>query len=88
MDCHGLYYSTQCIPFKLGLFCVGSGFEWNDKTAVGFSNWAPGEPNDSDGTALCGRMFINGHEGKWDDDNCDKELYFACKRPKGGCVVT
>ena len=33
-----------------------------------YTNWAPGEPNDQDGTQNCVRMY--GQSGDWDDYFC------------------
>ena len=37
-----------------------------------YTNWAPGEPNDDDGTQNCVRMY--GEGGMWDDYLCDNSV--------------
>uniref|UniRef100_A0A8C2GRF6 C-type lectin domain-containing protein n=1 Tax=Cyprinus carpio TaxID=7962 RepID=A0A8C2GRF6_CYPCA len=48
------------------------GWGWTDLTSLGFTNWAPGEPNeafhDGDvGKENCVEMY---HDGTWNDNNC------------------
>uniref|UniRef100_A0A672FTY6 C-type lectin domain-containing protein n=1 Tax=Salarias fasciatus TaxID=181472 RepID=A0A672FTY6_SALFA len=45
------------------------GWGWTDKTAVGFLNWAAGEPN-------CVEMY---HDGLWNDNNCLERRGFVCR---------
>ncbi|KAE8284957.1 hypothetical protein D5F01_LYC16402 [Larimichthys crocea] len=57
------------------------GWAWTDKTAVGFLNWAPGEPNAAfhPGQVAeenCVEMY---HDGRWNDNNCMQKRGFACR---------
>ena len=58
-------------------------YEWVDGSEAKFQNWAPGEPNDIDGTESCGQMYIDLFPGMWNDHDCSQADYFVCKTPKG-----
>ncbi|XP_029941423.1 macrophage mannose receptor 1-like [Salarias fasciatus] len=54
---------------------------WTDKTAVGFLNWAAGEPNAAfhpgeTGEEECVEMY---HDGLWNDNNCLERRGFVCR---------
>jgi hypothetical protein len=55
--------------------------------AVGgaFANWAPTEPNDTDGNEDCAALSAiganNREPGNWDDRSCDTEFPFVCEAP-------
>jgi hypothetical protein len=59
----------------------GLGWTWNGATAVTFTNWQSGAPNDSDGNEnqqeQCGHMEPN---GTWDDEACSSTRAFFCER--------
>uniref|UniRef100_A0A671PK24 C-type lectin domain-containing protein n=1 Tax=Sinocyclocheilus anshuiensis TaxID=1608454 RepID=A0A671PK24_9TELE len=55
------------------------GWGWTDLTSLGFTNWAPGEPNeaihDGDvGKENCVEMY---HDGTWNDNNCVQKRGFV-----------
>uniref|UniRef100_A0A673L5H4 C-type lectin domain-containing protein n=1 Tax=Sinocyclocheilus rhinocerous TaxID=307959 RepID=A0A673L5H4_9TELE len=57
------------------------GWGWTDLTSLGFTNWAPGEPNeavhDGDvGKENCVEMY---HDGTWNDNNCVQKRGFVCQ---------
>lgn len=57
------------------------GWGWTDLTSLGFTNWAPGEPNeafhDGDvGKENCVEMY---HDGTWNDNNCVQKRGFVCR---------
>lgn len=57
------------------------GWGWTDKTAVGFLNWAPGEPNAAfhpgeTGVESCVEMY---HDGLWNDNSCLEKRGFVCR---------
>ena len=57
---------------------------WTDGTSTDFFNWAPGEPNDQDGTENCAEMFVdNWASGMWNDERCEALKPYVCKAPKG-----
>lgn len=59
---------------------VSDGWAWTDLSALGFTNWAQGEPN-GDGHAGtredCVEMY---KDGKWNDNSCLEKRGFVCKR--------
>ncbi|XP_007252805.3 macrophage mannose receptor 1 [Astyanax mexicanus] len=64
----------------LGLTRDGSlGWGWTDLTALAFTNWAPGEPNEAYhdlGMEDCVEMYP---DGTWNDNNCFQKRGFACR---------
>lgn len=57
------------------------GWAWSDSTALGFVNWAKGEPNAAfhpgeTGEEACVEMY---HDGHWNDNNCLQERGFICR---------
>uniref|UniRef100_A0A8C6KJE7 C-type lectin domain-containing protein n=1 Tax=Nothobranchius furzeri TaxID=105023 RepID=A0A8C6KJE7_NOTFU len=56
------------------------GWGWTDRTAVGFLNWAPGEPNSAfhpgEVAENCVEMY---HDGRWNDNNCLQKRNFICR---------
>uniref|UniRef100_A0A3Q3IFE0 C-type lectin domain-containing protein n=1 Tax=Monopterus albus TaxID=43700 RepID=A0A3Q3IFE0_MONAL len=56
-------------------------FKWVDKTAITFSNYAPGWPKNTYLVNLC---FLPGnYEGKWETTNCFKLLGYICEMTGG-----
>ncbi|KAJ3605426.1 hypothetical protein NHX12_027473 [Muraenolepis orangiensis] len=61
------------------------GWGWTDKTALGYLNWADGEPNDAfhPGQVAeenCVEMYP---DGRWNDHNCLEKRGYACRLPQG-----
>ncbi|XP_037401967.1 macrophage mannose receptor 1, partial [Pygocentrus nattereri] len=55
------------------------GWGWTDLSALAFTNWAPGEPNEAFhdvGQENCVEMY---EDGTWNDNNCFQKRGFACK---------
>ncbi|XP_053409086.1 macrophage mannose receptor 1-like [Mercenaria mercenaria] len=56
------------------------GFQWSDGSAVDYTNWNPGEPNDFHGYEDC--VVYNPGAG-WNDQNCYFSSRFVCAVPRG-----
>lgn len=52
-------------------------WRWATGGSLGFTNWAPGEPNNAGGGEHCGEL--QAHSGKWNDMPCDAVLPFLCQ---------
>ncbi|TRY84221.1 hypothetical protein DNTS_026642 [Danionella cerebrum] len=57
------------------------GWAWTDRSALSFTNWAAGEPNQAihDGDTLkenCGEMYS---DGSWNDNICSQRKGFICR---------
>jgi hypothetical protein len=50
-------------------------FRWDDGTAVDFTNWNSGEPNDWGGNEDCGELTW----GVWNDLPCDYSIGYICE---------
>ena len=50
------------------LLLSGYPYVWENGRATDYLNWAPGEPNDQDGSQNCVRMYQA--SGQWDDYFC------------------
>ena len=48
---------------------------WENGRATDYLNWAPGEPNDQDGSQNCVRMYQA--SGQWDDYFCYEYYYLG-----------
>ncbi|XP_043834280.1 C-type lectin domain family 4 member G-like [Dromiciops gliroides] len=60
---------TEKLGYWIGLRKVKEGVhKWIDDTKLGYTNWNPGEPNDSRGKENCVMML---HHGKWNDYTCE-----------------
>lgn len=53
----------------------GYPYLWENNMPVDYTHWAPGEPNDNDGSANCVRMYHG--NGEWDDYNCFDYYYLG-----------
>lgn len=75
------YISTTYDSFWIGLRkdSRNTSFKWIDNTEVEYTYWNPGEPNDIDGTQLCGRQYHKNFANTWDDYPCSNWLPFLCK---------
>ena len=60
--------------------------EWSDNTAVDFTNWNDGEPNNAMGAESCDS--INPDTGKWNDEQCADKHSYICKKPRDGSMTT
>ncbi|XP_036973174.1 macrophage mannose receptor 1 [Acanthopagrus latus] len=62
---------------------IASGqYHWVDHSAVSYTHWAPGEPNNANGEEQCVQM--NRHQGTWNDANCGRAgAGYVCKKLPG-----
>ena len=49
-----------------------TGYEWTDVSPVDYTNWQPGEPNDSGGSEECVEAYMSAGIG-WNDNYCSTE---------------
>ena len=58
---------------------LGYPYEWENGKTTDYTNWAPGEPNDVDGSQNCVRMYAI--SGEWDDYYCYESynLGYVCQ---------
>lgn len=94
-----LYELLDKLPFLgpasawIGLKRTGAGagpasFAWEDGSAVSYTRWAPGEPNNEEGDEDCAILWGPGLKnypeflGKWNDAPCDEpgRTTVLCKR--------
>nr|XP_054752325.1 uncharacterized protein LOC129257911 [Lytechinus pictus] len=73
--------TTRGGDWWVGLYDVGTenNHRWVDCTEMNIwqvSNWAPGQPDDSDGTQDCGQMISS---GEWMDWPCDRPNMYICE---------
>ncbi|MCA9514038.1 MAG: C-type lectin domain-containing protein [Myxococcales bacterium] len=55
-------------------------FVWSDGTAVGFTGWSNGEPNDAGGNEDCVQL-TPWSGGLWNDLDCGRKLAYVCSLP-------
>ncbi|VDN60606.1 unnamed protein product [Dracunculus medinensis] len=75
-------------PFWIGLRKHGFVYQWDDGTAVNFTNYRGREPDNCcpRGAAFCTLVNYIGSAGQWDDAGCNEvwrphQTKIVCKRP-------
>jgi len=58
-------------------------FEWIDGSPVGFTNFVPGQPNNSSANVDCFELRRN--TGQWNDVRCTRTKRFLCNAPSTVC---
>ena len=61
------------------------GWQWEDESAVEYTNWAENEPNGEEAEE-CVEMYPQ--EGTWNDISCDDQKGFICKAQRGKLLLT
>ena len=71
-------YSTS--KWWVGLNDISSegSFVWEDGTAVSYTNWGGGEPNNSGGNEDCTQLNRYSNQ-TWNDEPCNSAFYFVCE---------
>merc|ERR1719419_332188 len=55
---------------------------WSDGSAVSYTNWYPGEPNNNDESDYCAQIYYwSAGRGFWNDRDCSTMLYGLCEFP-------
>ena len=71
----------------LGRLQTNGPFRWVDWSPLeGYTNWAPGEPNNGNGRELCSEMLVSAKYwlNKWNNVHCDGSGYTpitVCEKP-------
>ena len=55
---------------------------WVDGSRMKFTDWLPGEPNDSPPGEACGEIIGLGVNADWNDLNCSRDIHFICEKGK------
>lgn len=80
-DIFGSYSYQQ--DLWIGLLLQGyGGFEWADRSPLGYINWAEGEPSAANTTRTEDCVEMYWRSGKWNDANCATKNNYVCKMPK------
>ena len=74
----------QCNLVQVRLIIlIGSPWKWGDDSAANYFAWAPGEPNDQDGSHNCVEMWTTSWPGLWNDQACSDLKPYVCMTEKG-----
>lgn len=52
-------------------------FEWVDESALSYTNYNPGEPNNWGGREDC--IHVDGRHGGWNDNGCGNSFSYVCR---------
>ncbi|XP_072175906.1 alpha-N-acetylgalactosamine-specific lectin-like [Diadema setosum] len=59
-------------------------FVWSDGSRVDYTNWIPGEPNNSGGNEDCAHFWYRNEQSggtrDWNDTPCTREESYICKK--------
>jgi hypothetical protein len=81
---HSIVIPKETAPW-IGFNDQGSegSWQWSDGSAVTFTNWAGGEPNNS-GNEDCGHLYVyanNPQDKRWNDAQCGSGYDYICEKP-------
>ena len=79
------------LSFWIGLNVIGAirgSYSWSDGTALDFTRWSVGEPNDKGGRESCVELVMKinnmeGHHFHWNDRHCTDKRPFICSAMAG-----
>ncbi|XP_070553643.1 perlucin-like protein [Ptychodera flava] len=74
-------YTRNTYQIWIGLddIDVEGTFEWNDGSAVKYTNWENGQPDNAGNVEDCAHLWAD-HDGKWNDLPCTNRAGFVCER--------
>lgn len=75
----------------IGLTSSENAYQWVDRSAVTYTNWHPGEPDNWNNIEKCAKMLSQYHDGAWSDQSCDalfSKAYFVCNMTGGSAPST
>ena len=65
-------------PYKI---TSSLGYKWSDGSAVDYTNWADGEPNNYKGNEDCVVYYTD--RNQWNDMSCYSTQNYICSIPRG-----
>ncbi|XP_071094837.1 perlucin-like [Haliotis cracherodii] len=70
--------------------CITEGeFRWEGGVPLNYTNWCPEQPNNDGGDKPHHCLMLWKRCGyRWNDLECDAELYFICERRVAGCCCS
>ncbi|XP_077993429.1 macrophage mannose receptor 1-like isoform X2 [Glandiceps talaboti] len=73
---------TDANDIWIGLVKGYDGFKWVDDSPVQYSNWAQGEPTNTEKFGQEDCVLMSSYLGDWKDVRCKTYKGFICKKPK------
>ncbi|XP_013399078.2 macrophage mannose receptor 1-like [Lingula anatina] len=79
-------YRSQFFWIGLSKPSPDSGYVWTDQSALDFTPWSTGQPDDHNGQEKC--VQLDKKDGKWSDVNCYVRGNVICQFKKGEPIYT